>query len=234
MGKHGIGAMGLVAACMALSAPAASAGDAAARVYTFQVEVDRSGALTSVQPAGGAGDATTTAQLQRELATWVFERNGGSASGSVSTWVRVTALPAAGGSAARILSASVGPAPDALNLPDYPDNARRLGHEGVVVLELAVDADGAVQKASVHQTAGRINRAMANAALAAARGWSFRPERIDGAPQAGTLLMPVCFSVSAVPACQWTGPNDQALGRDAVVALAPTGRLTSPASYAAN
>lgn len=232
MGKYGITATGLVAACMALSVPVASAGDAGEpQVYTFQVEVDGNGVPASVQAAGSTHDAATIEQLRQELSAWLFERKGATGD-TIGTWMRVNAIPAREGVAARILSASAGPAPAALSRPDYPANARRLGHEGVVVLELAVDASGSVQAAAVRDTFGRVDRAMANAALTAARGWSFRPERINGAPQAGTLLMPVCFSVSSDRACEWTGPNDQALGRDAVVALAPIGRLSSPAAYA--
>lgn len=218
----------VLVACMGVAPLAASAGDAAqAKVYTFQLEADDNGAPASLQLAG-EGDATSL-QLQRELSKWLVERDG---AGRVTTFVRVNAVPASADAPARILSATTGPAPKALSLPDYPSNARRLGHEGVVVVEVAMDASGAVGDARVHDTFGKVDRAMANAALAAARQWSFRPERIDGAPQAAKLLMPVCFTVGQGKACEWTGPNDQALGRDSVVALAPAARLANPANYA--
>ncbi len=224
MGKYGLMGSGLMATCMAM-APLAMAGDA--QLYTFRVDVDANGAMSSVQPVG-ASDATA-AQLQGELAGWLFERPAGEA---VTTFVRVSAIPAGEGTAPRILSASAGPAPDALSSPVYPESARRVGRQGVVVLELSTDANGTVQDVSVHDTVGQVDRAMANAAMAAARQWSFHPERINGAPQAGKLLMPVCFTVNASNACEWTGPNDQALGRDGLVALQPAARLASPASYA--
>ena len=227
MEKHRMVAASMVAACMAM-APLAMAGDASdAQVYTFQVDVDAKGAMVSVQPVG-TRDATA-AQLQRELVGWLFERPAGHA---VTTFVRVSAIAAGEGTAPRILSASAGPAPDALSRPAYPESARRVGRQGVVVLALSTDANGAVQDVAVHDTVGQVDRAMANAALAAARQWSFHPERIGGTPQAGKLLMPVCFTVNASSACNWTGPNDQAFGRDSMVALSPAARLASPARYA--
>ena len=228
MNKCVLGMLGL-ATCMAMAPLLAHAGDAA-QVYTFRVDVDGNGVLWSVQPVG-PNDATT-AQLQRELTDWLVERSGDAGGGAVTTWVRVNAIPGRDGASTRVLSASAGPAPEALTRPDYPANARRQGREGVVVLELAMDADGAVADAAVHGTFGAVDRAMANAALAAARNWSFRPETVDGAPQAGKLLMPVCFTVSDARACEWTGPNAQLLGRDNVLALAPAVRLTLPAGYA--
>lgn len=233
MNKHVFRVIGLAAACVAMLPLAAIAGDATdAQVYTFQVEVDGKGVLTYVAPVDGAGDATT-AQLQRELSGWLFERSGAARAGDkITTWVRLKAIPANEGVAAQILSATAGPSPDVLTRPAYPANARRLGHEGVVVLELAMDANGAIRDASVHETFGQIDRAMANAALAAARNWSFRTERVNGASQSGKVLMPVCFTVSEVQACEWTGPNHQALGRDTVLALAPAVRLVNPSSYA--
>lgn len=231
MCKYGMMGSGVMAACLAMAPLAMASGIGDAQVYTFKVEIDARGAMSSVQPLG-ASDATT-AQLQRELAGWLFERPAGVAAGDVvTTFVRVSAIPAGEGSATRIVSASAGPAPDALTSPAYPESARRVGRQGVVVLALSTDADGAVREVAVHDTVGEIDRAMAKAAVAAARGWSFHPERINGAPQAGKLLMPVCFTVSAANACAWSGPDDQAFGRDSVVALSPAARLASPASYA--
>ena len=100
------------------------------------------------------------------------------------------------------------------------------------MLEVAVGTDGAVSAARVHDTVGSIDRAMAESALAAARSWTFRQEVVDGVAQQGKLLMPVCFTVNASSACNWTGPNDQAFGRDSMVALSPAARLASPARYA--
>ncbi len=211
----------------ALATLAAAAGQPQqAKVYTFQVELDERGALVSATPVRDAPDATTR-QLQAELRDWVFrpaQRDGTPM--RTSTWVRVTAIPREGAGAARVLSATAGPAPESLRKPAFPVAAQVRGQQGVIVLQLDMDAQGRVRAVDVHDTVGDVNLAMAKAAIAAARDWTFRPERVDGEPRAGRLLMPVCFVASAnKQACAWTGPDAQAFGRDTVLALDPAVRL---------
>ncbi|GHB97323.1 TonB family protein [Thermomonas carbonis] len=211
----------------ALATLAAAAGQPQqAKVYTFQVELDERGALLSATPLRDAADATTT-QLQQALRDWVFrpaQRDGTPI--RTTTWVRVTAIPGEGTDSAQVLSATAGPAPDSLRKPAFPVAAQVRGQQGVIVLQIDMDAQGRVRAVDVHDTVGGVNLAMANAAMAAARDWTFRPERVNGEPQAGRLLMPVCFvSSSNKQACAWTGPDAQAFGRDTVLALDPAVRL---------
>ena len=225
---------GWVAAACAVVLPFAAAAGDAPRVYTYQVQLDGKGALQSATPVD-AGDDATSRQLQAELAKWIFVPSA-NATSSVTTWVRVNAIPATGDAPARALSANAGPAPDRLSKPTYPAHAQRKGYEGVVVLEVAVGADGAVSAARVHDTVGSIDRAMAESALAAARSWTFRQEVVDGVAQQGKLLMPVCFVASEdARSCEWKGPDKQHFGRHMVFAFDPAARLRSnPDSYAIN
>lgn len=223
----------MAAACLALVPVVAMAGEATqSRVYTFQVELDASGALVSATPLRDAEDGTVR-KLQEELRNWVFQpaqQDGRPV--PTSTWVRVAAIPSTDGTAPRVLSATAGPAPDTLRKPEFPSAAQMRGHSGVVVLELQTDAQGRVDAVSVRDTVGSINRAMAEAAVAAARDWTFRPERVDGVPLAGKLLMPVCFvTASDLEGCEWTGPESRAYGRDTVLALEPAARLANPVAY---
>lgn len=224
---------GMLAVCLTgLPLAGAVCGEPQPRIYTYEVELDASGALLSATPLRNADDATTR-QLQAELRNWTFrpaQQDGHSA--RTSTWVRMTAIPASDGGPARVLSATAGPVPDRLRNPEFPEAAQVRGQQGVVVLKLAIDAQGRVQSVDVHDTVGRIDRAMANAAIAAARGWTFRPERVDGAPLASLLLMPVCFVASAdSEACAWKGPQAQTFDRDTVLALDPVVRLAEPVAY---
>ena len=95
-----------------------------------------------------AGDDATSRQLRAELTKWIFVPSA-NATSSVTTWVRVNAIPASSDAPARVLSANAGPAPDRLSKPAYPAHAQRKGYEGVAVLEVVVGADGAV---SVRET----------------------------------------------------------------------------------
>lgn len=228
------GWMQWMAGVCAAAAFAAAAGQPRSQVYTFEVELDAGGALVAATPSRDAGDATVQ-QLQKELRNWVFRpaQQYGRAV-PTSTWVRVTALAAQGGEPVKVLSATAGPAPERLRKPAFPVAAQLNGRQGVVVLQLDMDAQGQVRSVEVHDTVGEVSRAMAEAAVASARGWTFRPERVNGIPLAGRLLMPVCFVASAdSKACAWTGPGSQAFGRDSVVALDPAVKLALPLAVAA-
>ncbi len=223
----------LTAGGMAILPMNAFAGqDSTSRVYTFQVELDPQGTLVSAALVRDAPDATTR-QLQDELQNWVFnaaQRDGRPV--PTKTWVRVTAVPATQGSIAQVLSATAGPAPEMLRKPVFPVAAQRRGDTGVVVLQLDMDDQGRVQAVDVHTKVGDVSRRMAESAIAAARNWTFRPEQVDGVPQAGRLLMPVCFvAEAATDTCQWIGPDAQAMGRDSLLALDPAVRLTNPVAF---
>lgn len=222
-----------IGCALALLAPlAATAADPApaSRVYTFEVTLDARGSVESARPAH-AGHDPTYARITEELRSWAFQ--AGTLDGvpqPTTTWVRVLVDAGTAGQAARILSASAGPAPERLQHPVFPAAAQRRGHHGVVVLELQTDQTGRVTDSRVHDTVGPISRAMGQAALQASRQWSFRPERVAGVPQASTLLMPVCFTAPPVSEdCTWSGPEARSYGRDTVLALDPVARVTRSA-----
>jgi len=185
--------------------------------------------VQSARPAH-AGDDPTYARIADELRSWVFQ--AGALDGvpqPTTTWVRVLVDAGTSGEAARILSASAGPAPDRLQHPVFPAAAQRRGQHGVVVLELQTDQAGRVTDSRVHDTVGPVSRAMGQAAVEASRQWSFRPERVAGVPQASTLLMPVCFTAPPVSEdCTWSGPEARSYGRETVLALDPVARVTRP------
>jgi protein TonB len=81
----------------------------------------------------------------------------------------------------------------ALPAPRYPSAARSRGWEGRVVLLLSIDAAGRVLSAEVAESSGRPS--LDDAALAAARDWTFAPALCDDAPVAGSLRVPVRFSL---------------------------------------
>jgi protein TonB len=64
--------------------------------------------------------------------------------------------------------------------PAYPERARRAGAEGVVVVRIALTADGAVRQVELTQGSG--SRLLDEAALAAARASTFVPASRNRAP----------------------------------------------------
>lgn len=81
--------------------------------------------------------------------------------------------------------------------PRFPDNALRAGVSGIVLLEVSHDAQGRVTSVEVEQSKSSRDRyvgAFEKAAIAAAKGWRFQPERINGEPLPGRARVPVSFT----------------------------------------
>jgi protein TonB len=97
--------------------------------------------------------------------------------------------------AAKLLGSQLRPAEGGKgNIPPaYPLLSAQLGEQGIVVVELAIAADGRVSSARVVQTSGypRLDQA-AQTALAR---WHFTPAVRDGQPVASTMLLPVRFQL---------------------------------------
>jgi TonB family protein len=70
--------------------------------------------------------------------------------------------------------------------PVYPEEARKQGIEGMVILEATADANGKVQKVNVLRGVGGLNQA----AMDAVKQWTYEPMIINGKP------MPVVFTVT--------------------------------------
>ncbi len=67
--------------------------------------------------------------------------------------------------------------------PDYPAGARRLGHDGLTVLDMLIGADGLVKEAKVRTTSGHPQ--LDGAALSALSLCRFTPGTVDGKPVEG-------------------------------------------------
>lgn len=76
--------------------------------------------------------------------------------------------------------------------PVYPDEARRAGLEGLVILEVGIDANGRVYDAVVVQPAGH---GFDEAAVQAMKKSSFHPARRGNEPVAVRLRIPVRFTL---------------------------------------
>lgn len=64
--------------------------------------------------------------------------------------------------------------------PEFPESARTRGEEGLVILELTVDEGGAVRDARALRGAADLSEA----AMAAARQWTYEPTLVEGEPVA--------------------------------------------------
>ncbi len=78
--------------------------------------------------------------------------------------------------------------------PSYPPEARRLGQQGRVILEVQVGADGRVLSVNVKRSSGF--PALDGAAVQTVQRWTFEPARVAGVPVVSRADVPVNFSMA--------------------------------------
>ena len=74
--------------------------------------------------------------------------------------------------------------------PEYPDELRRDGVSGLVMVKCSIDAQGNVSEAEVEKSS---NAAFEKPAVAAVKKWKFKPAKQDGAPVAIKVSIPIKF-----------------------------------------
>lgn len=79
--------------------------------------------------------------------------------------------------------------------PVYPMAARRLGHEGVVLLSVEVLANGRAGRVWVKKSSG--SKLLDQSALTAVSDWQFEPARQKQKTQAMTVDIPIRFSLNS-------------------------------------
>jgi protein TonB len=78
--------------------------------------------------------------------------------------------------------------------PIYPETARRAGWEGRVTVRVEVSADGSPISVALEKSSGY--GVLDQAALRAVKSWRFQPRTIGGVTMAGTVDVPVNFTLS--------------------------------------
>ncbi len=77
--------------------------------------------------------------------------------------------------------------------PSYPAVARRRRQEGTVLLSVRVDASGRPDAVEIRASSGFA--ALDEVAVEAVRKWEFEPGRLDGAPVASRVEVPIRFQL---------------------------------------
>ncbi len=78
--------------------------------------------------------------------------------------------------------------------PEYPEQARREGREGRVLLRVRIDERGRSQSAEVHETSG--SEILDLAAVEAIKRWRFRPARYGNEAVESWVKIPIHFRLS--------------------------------------
>lgn len=82
------------------------------------------------------------------------------------------------------------PVPVRTVAPDYPDELRREGVSGLVMVKCSIDEQGNVTETTVEKSS---NAAFEKPAIAAVKKWKFKPAKQDGAPVAIKVSIPIKF-----------------------------------------
>lgn len=82
------------------------------------------------------------------------------------------------------------PVPVRTVAPEYPDELRRDGVSGLVMVKCSIDVQGNVADAEVEKSS---NPAFEKPAMAAVKKWKFKPAKQDGAPTAIKVSIPIKF-----------------------------------------
>jgi protein TonB len=76
-------------------------------------------------------------------------------------------------------------------LPRYPEQARRLGWQGRVLLRIWINEQGSVTLVKVEESSGYL--LLDAAAATSVRTWRVQPAQRNGQPVAGSWLLPIRF-----------------------------------------
>jgi protein TonB len=87
------------------------------------------------------------------------------------------------------------PAPLKTVNPAYPEKSRKEGVEGTVWVNVLVNKEGTVAKASVTKREGG-SEELEQAALDAIKQWTFKPAKVSGQPVSIWVAIPVRFKLA--------------------------------------
>lgn len=128
-------------------------------------------ARASRQPAHRPEAAAQATPLRSQVSQWFHCWDSGSGTASQSAHPRYRSNPA----------------------PGYPEEARRNGQQGVVLISAQVEADGHPSRVTLQRSSGF--PLLDAAALEAVRKWIFDPARAGGMPVASRIDIPVRFTL---------------------------------------
>lgn len=86
----------------------------------------------------------------------------------------------------------VNPVPTKTPPPEYPSEAKRMGHSGVVAVSIVIDEKGKVASAQVVKSS---NPDFDAPALAAVKKWTFKPGKKDGVAVKTKVTVPLRFDL---------------------------------------
>jgi TonB family protein len=171
-------------------------------------------------------------RLEQEIRGWRFSPgkvNGEPATTDSNLQLTLDVRPVdANSSTVHVVGVSTGGGYGKTLPPHYPVASARARRQGLVLLKVRYDVAGKVVDVVRADDAPRVDEPFVRSAIDATRKWTFEPEVVGGHPLAGSMWVPVCFSLrhpGIVPQnCNWRRPGD-ALDTPEALALDPVVKL---------
>lgn len=185
----------------------------------WKLSLDATGRIVALE-AEGPLKPVLHDSLARTIRGWSFEpgRVEGRPAPTETTLSLVVAVEPRGGDdyGFRVVSTHTGGGVDKIDPPWFPKGElKRSGPSFAVlaIVEVRYNEAGKVVSTRLAPGAPPVRRAFEEAAVAAVRRWTFRPERVAGRAVAATVDVPICFvsqysREDPAPACgQWASPD---------------------------
>jgi TonB family protein len=168
----------------------------------WKLSLDPAGKITGFVPINENYQAAVREQLEPVVRKWNFtpgKLDGQPAATETTLRVRVSLDPTSDDSyRVRIVYADTGATYKHTMAPEYPKSAMRMGRHGGVWLRVDYDAEGRVTAVAPIEGKDKpwVDGSLMRAAVAAVKQWTMRPEMVAGHGVAGTMMAPICFSLS--------------------------------------
>ena len=201
---------------------------------TWRASVAADGQLTALTPSDDASPELYK-RFEADVRKWHYtpgKVNGVPTATDTTLTVHVRLVPVAGGFRPEVLDAVSGVGYGKMTTPKYPKGAAMSRRGGGVLLRVTFDGEGKVRNAeTIDGGFPKPGSDIEQAAVAAMKRWTFRPESIGGRGYGGVAIVPLCFSVKPGPEtpCRFIDPvSNQAIRDGGLFAVDPLVHLERP------
>jgi hypothetical protein len=209
------------------AALAAASGDELTTTVQWKMSLDAGGHVTSLEPKSKTIDAVRE-KLEPVVRGWEFEPgtvNGQPSATDTLLSVQIALLPSADGKSYGVRLDDVrtgGYVSGTATPPAFPaSEARKLMDNGKfarLILEVSYDASGKATSVDLATGSTVSKGRLVELAKEAVSSWSYQPELVAGIGVAGSVMVPICYTVSSsrqqaehdAQKCQWTQPGSKA------------------------
>jgi hypothetical protein len=206
---------------------AGGSGDELKTTVQWKMSLDAGGHVTSLEPKSKTIDAVRE-KLEPVVRSWEFEPgtvNGQPSATDTLLSVQIALLPSADGKSYGVRLDDVrtgGYVSGKGQPPRFPaSEARKLMDNGKfarLILEVSYDASGKATSVDLATGSTVSKGRLVELAKEAVSSWSYQPELVAGTGVAGTVIVPICYSVGVsrqqaardAQKCLWTQPGSKA------------------------